>query len=93
MISPQFLLNYNWNSHEDGDETYSLNNAFLNSGIINLAKQSEQEPGSVTSTSLQLTEETVENRKVLSDWTTKKTTKAKVSVKKCHLLNEIYIVV
>jgi len=93
MISPQFLLNYNWNSHEDGDETYSLNNAFLNSGIINLAKQSEQEPSSVTSTSLELTEETVENRKVLSDWTTKKTTEAKVSVKKCHLLNEIYIVV
>lgn len=47
------------------------------SGIINLAKQSEQEPSSVTSTSLELTEETVENRKVLSDWTTKKTTKAK----------------
>uniref|UniRef100_A0A8C9F186 NCK associated protein 5 n=1 Tax=Pavo cristatus TaxID=9049 RepID=A0A8C9F186_PAVCR len=47
------------------------------SGIINLAKQSEQEPSSVTSTSLELTEETVENRKVLSDWTTKKTTKTK----------------
>ncbi|XP_010712363.1 nck-associated protein 5-like isoform X1 [Meleagris gallopavo] len=47
------------------------------SGIINLAKQSEQEPSSVTSTSLELTEETVENRKALSDWTTKKTTKTK----------------
>ncbi|XP_032301804.1 nck-associated protein 5 isoform X4 [Coturnix japonica] len=47
------------------------------SGIINLAKQSEQEPSSVTSTSLELTEETVENRKVLSDWSTKKTTKTK----------------
>ncbi|XP_042733760.1 nck-associated protein 5 isoform X1 [Lagopus leucura] len=47
------------------------------SGIINLAKQSEREPSSVTSTSLELTEETVENRKALSDWTTKKTTKAK----------------
>ncbi|XP_010712364.1 nck-associated protein 5-like isoform X2 [Meleagris gallopavo] len=46
-------------------------------GIINLAKQSEQEPSSVTSTSLELTEETVENRKALSDWTTKKTTKTK----------------
>ncbi|NXJ11332.1 NCKP5 protein, partial [Odontophorus gujanensis] len=45
------------------------------SGIINLAKQREQEPSSVTSTSLELTEETVENRKVISDWTTKKTTK------------------
>ncbi|XP_048809701.1 nck-associated protein 5 isoform X3 [Lagopus muta] len=47
------------------------------SGIINLAKQSEREPSSVTSTSLELTEETVENRKALSDWTTKKTTKTK----------------
>ncbi|NXI72864.1 NCKP5 protein, partial [Anseranas semipalmata] len=47
------------------------------SGIINLAKQSEREPSSVTSASLQLTEETVENRKVLPDWTTKKTTKTK----------------
>ncbi|XP_047935553.2 nck-associated protein 5 isoform X3 [Anser cygnoides] len=47
------------------------------SGIINLAKQSEQEPSSVTSASLQLTEETVENRKVLPGWTTKKTTKTK----------------
>lgn len=93
MISTQFLLTYNWSTHEDGDEIYSLNNAFLNSGIINLAKQSEQEPSSVTSTSLELTEETVENRKALSDWTTKKTTKTKVSVKKRHLLNEICIVV
>ncbi|XP_052532162.1 nck-associated protein 5 isoform X2 [Tympanuchus pallidicinctus] len=47
------------------------------SGIINLAKQSEREPSSVTSTTLELTEETVENRKALSDWTTKKTTKTK----------------
>ncbi|KFQ83038.1 Nck-associated protein 5, partial [Phoenicopterus ruber ruber] len=47
------------------------------SGIINLAKQSEQEPSSVTSASLEHTEETVENRKVLPEWTTKKTTKTK----------------
>ncbi|NXK31688.1 NCKP5 protein, partial [Piprites chloris] len=47
------------------------------SGIINLAKPSEQEPSSLTSASLEHTEETVENRKVLPEWTTKKTTKAK----------------
>ncbi|XP_074948991.1 nck-associated protein 5 isoform X1 [Phalacrocorax aristotelis] len=47
------------------------------SGIINLAKQSEQEPSSVTSASLERTEETVEKRKVLPEWTTKKTTKTK----------------
>ncbi|XP_030341680.1 nck-associated protein 5 isoform X3 [Strigops habroptila] len=47
------------------------------SGIINLAKQSEQEPSSMTSASLKHTEETVENRKVLPEWTTKKTTKTK----------------
>ncbi|KGL88641.1 Nck-associated protein 5, partial [Charadrius vociferus] len=47
------------------------------SGVINLAKQSEQEPSSVTSVSLEHTEETVENRKVLPEWTTKKTTKTK----------------
>ncbi|NXN57489.1 NCKP5 protein, partial [Rynchops niger] len=47
------------------------------SGIINLAKQSEQEPSSVTSASLEHTEETVENRTVLPEWTTKKTTKTK----------------
>lgn len=78
MISSHFLPNYNWNSQEDADETYSLNNVSLNSGIINLAKQSEQEPSSVTSASLQLTEETVENRKVLPGWTTKKTAKTQV---------------
>ncbi|KFW01795.1 Nck-associated protein 5, partial [Eurypyga helias] len=47
------------------------------SGIINLAKRSEQEPSSVTSDSLEHTAETVENRKVLPGWTTKKTTKTK----------------
>ncbi|NXH65387.1 NCKP5 protein, partial [Rhabdornis inornatus] len=47
------------------------------SGIINLAKQSEQEASSVTSASLEHTEETVENRKVLLEWTPKKTTKTK----------------
>ncbi|XP_033371936.1 nck-associated protein 5 isoform X2 [Parus major] len=47
------------------------------SGIINLAKQSEQEASSVTSASLEHTEETVENRKVLPQWTPKKTTKTK----------------
>ncbi|OPJ79766.1 nck-associated protein 5 isoform C [Patagioenas fasciata monilis] len=47
------------------------------SGIINLAKQSEQELSSVTSASLEHTEETVENRKLLPEWTTKKTTKTK----------------
>ncbi|XP_067995195.1 nck-associated protein 5 isoform X2 [Melanerpes formicivorus] len=47
------------------------------SGILNLAKQREQVPSSVTSASLEHTEETVENRKVLPEWTTKKTTKAK----------------
>ncbi|XP_068264185.1 nck-associated protein 5 [Nyctibius grandis] len=47
------------------------------SGIINLAKQSEQVPSSVTSVSLEHTEETVENRKVLPEWTTKKTAKTK----------------
>ncbi|NXD76966.1 NCKP5 protein, partial [Halcyon senegalensis] len=47
------------------------------SGIINLAKQSEQVPSSVTSASLEHTEETVEIRKVLPEWTTKKTTKTK----------------
>ncbi|KFP18000.1 Nck-associated protein 5, partial [Egretta garzetta] len=47
------------------------------SGIINLAKQSEQEPSSVISASLEHTEETVENRKVLPEWTTKKTSKTK----------------
>ncbi|KFW61381.1 Nck-associated protein 5, partial [Pygoscelis adeliae] len=47
------------------------------SGIINLAKQSEQEPSSVTSASLERTEGTVENRKVLPEWTAKKTTKTK----------------
>ncbi|XP_009950035.1 PREDICTED: nck-associated protein 5, partial [Leptosomus discolor] len=47
------------------------------SGIINLAKRSEQVPSSVTSASLEHTEETVENRKVLPEWTTKKTTKTK----------------
>ncbi|XP_075286900.1 nck-associated protein 5 isoform X1 [Opisthocomus hoazin] len=46
-------------------------------GIINLAKQSDKEPSSVTSASLEHTEETVENRKVLPEWTTKKTTKTK----------------
>ncbi|XP_028939503.1 nck-associated protein 5 [Antrostomus carolinensis] len=46
------------------------------SGIINLAKQSEQVPSSVTSASLEHTEETVENRKVLPEWT-KKTAKTK----------------
>ncbi|KFQ34024.1 Nck-associated protein 5, partial [Mesitornis unicolor] len=47
------------------------------SGIINLAKQSEQVLSSVTSASLEHTEETVENRKVLPAWTTKKTAKTK----------------
>ncbi|NXP12526.1 NCKP5 protein, partial [Thinocorus orbignyianus] len=47
------------------------------SGIINLAKQSGQEPSSVTSASLEHPEETVENRKVLPEWTTKKATKTK----------------
>ncbi|NWR77136.1 NCKP5 protein, partial [Centropus unirufus] len=47
------------------------------SGIINLAKQSEQVPSSVTSASLEHTEGTVENRKVLPDWTTKKADKTK----------------
>ncbi|NXH19939.1 NCKP5 protein, partial [Bucco capensis] len=47
------------------------------SGIINLAKQSEQVPSSVTSASLEHADETVENRKVLPEWTTKKTTKTK----------------
>ncbi|NXY40423.1 NCKP5 protein, partial [Ceuthmochares aereus] len=47
------------------------------SGIINLAKQSEQVPSSVTSASLEHTEGTVENRKVLPEWTTKKTAKTK----------------
>ncbi|KAM7049596.1 nck-associated protein 5 isoform 3-T7 [Acridotheres tristis] len=47
------------------------------SGIINLAKQSEQEASSVTSASLEHTEETVENRKVLPEWTPKKATKTK----------------
>ncbi|RMC18784.1 hypothetical protein DUI87_04680 [Hirundo rustica rustica] len=47
------------------------------SGIINLAKQSEQEASSVTSASLEHTEETVENRNVLPEWTPKKTTKTK----------------
>ncbi|XP_014105139.1 PREDICTED: nck-associated protein 5 [Pseudopodoces humilis] len=47
------------------------------SGIINLAKQSEQEASSVTSASLEHTEETVENRKVLPEWIPKKTTKTK----------------
>ncbi|KAM4777171.1 nck-associated protein 5 isoform 5-T10 [Cyanocitta cristata] len=47
------------------------------SGIINLAKQSEQEASSVTSASLEHTKETVENRKVLPEWTPKKTTKTK----------------
>ncbi|OWK60417.1 Nck-associated protein 5 [Lonchura striata] len=47
------------------------------SGIINLAKQSEQEASSVTSASLEHTEETAENRKVLPEWTPKKTTKPK----------------
>ncbi|KAM6260238.1 nck-associated protein 5 isoform 3-T4 [Spheniscus humboldti] len=46
-------------------------------GIINLAKQSEQEPSSVTSASLEHTEGIVENRKVLPEWTAKKTTKTK----------------
>ncbi|KAM4777170.1 nck-associated protein 5 isoform 4-T9 [Cyanocitta cristata] len=46
-------------------------------GIINLAKQSEQEASSVTSASLEHTKETVENRKVLPEWTPKKTTKTK----------------
>ncbi|KAI1237356.1 hypothetical protein IHE44_0014621, partial [Lamprotornis superbus] len=46
-------------------------------GIINLAKQSEQEASSVTSASLEHTEETVENRKVLPEWTPTKTTKTK----------------
>ncbi|KFO94641.1 Nck-associated protein 5, partial [Buceros rhinoceros silvestris] len=47
------------------------------SGIINLTKQSEQVPSSVTSASLEHTEETAENRKVLPEWTTKKTAKSK----------------
>uniref|UniRef100_A0A8C8B278 NCK associated protein 5 n=1 Tax=Otus sunia TaxID=257818 RepID=A0A8C8B278_9STRI len=47
------------------------------SGIINLAKQSEQVPSSVTSASLEHAEETVENRKVPPEWTTKKTIKTK----------------
>ncbi|NXX50792.1 NCKP5 protein, partial [Tricholaema leucomelas] len=47
------------------------------SGILNLAKQREQVPSSVTSASLEHTEETVENRKVLPGWTTKKTAKTK----------------
>ncbi|XP_051666192.1 nck-associated protein 5 isoform X1 [Manacus candei] len=47
------------------------------SGIINLVKESEQEPSSVTSASLEHTEETAENREVLPEWTIKKTTKAK----------------
>ncbi|NWT78215.1 NCKP5 protein, partial [Lanius ludovicianus] len=47
------------------------------SGIINLAKQSEQEATSVISASLEHTEETVENRQVLPEWTPKKTTKTK----------------
>ncbi|XP_072787809.1 nck-associated protein 5 isoform X5 [Taeniopygia guttata] len=47
------------------------------SGIINLAKQSDQEASSVTSASLEHTEETAENRKVLPEWTPKKTTKPK----------------
>ncbi|XP_071418849.1 nck-associated protein 5 isoform X2 [Pithys albifrons albifrons] len=46
-------------------------------GIINLAKQSDQEPSSITSASLEHTEETAEDRKVLPEWTTKKTPKAK----------------
>ncbi|KFV56975.1 Nck-associated protein 5, partial [Tyto alba] len=47
------------------------------SGIINLAKQSERVQSSVTSASLEHTAETVESRKVLSEWTPKKTTKTK----------------
>ncbi|NXI38868.1 NCKP5 protein, partial [Galbula dea] len=47
------------------------------SGIINLAKQSEQVPSSVASASLEHADETVENRKVLPEWTTKKTAKTK----------------
>ncbi|KAJ7407405.1 nck-associated protein 5 isoform X5 [Willisornis vidua] len=47
------------------------------SGIINLAKQSDQGPSSITSASLEHTEETAEDRKVLPEWTTKKTPKAK----------------
>ncbi|NXP54376.1 NCKP5 protein, partial [Heliornis fulica] len=47
------------------------------SGIINPAKQSEQVPSSVTSASLEHSGETVENRKVLPEWTSKKTTKIK----------------
>ncbi|KAM9550363.1 nck-associated protein 5 isoform 2-T2 [Guaruba guarouba] len=47
------------------------------SGIINLAKQSEQEPSSMTSASLKHMEETVEDKKVLPEWATKKTTKTK----------------
>ncbi|KAM9380670.1 nck-associated protein 5 [Phaethornis superciliosus] len=47
------------------------------SGIINLAKQSEQVPSSVTSASLEHTEEIAENRKVLPEWTTKRTAKTK----------------
>ncbi|KFQ23910.1 Nck-associated protein 5, partial [Merops nubicus] len=47
------------------------------SGIINLAKQSEEVTSSVTSASFEHTEETVENRKVLPEWTTKRTTKTK----------------
>uniref|UniRef100_A0A8C5JX30 NCK associated protein 5 n=1 Tax=Junco hyemalis TaxID=40217 RepID=A0A8C5JX30_JUNHY len=49
------------------------------SGIINLAKQSEQEASSVTSASLDHTEETVENTEVLPEWAPKKTTKPKDS--------------
>ncbi|KAM6333043.1 nck-associated protein 5 [Podargus strigoides] len=47
------------------------------SGKINLAKQSDQVPCSVTSASFERTEETLENRKVLPEWTTRKTTKTK----------------
>ncbi|NWU28057.1 NCKP5 protein, partial [Dyaphorophyia castanea] len=47
------------------------------SGTINLAKQSGEEASSVTSASFEHTEETVENRKVLPEWTPKKTTKTK----------------
>ncbi|XP_068805293.1 nck-associated protein 5 isoform X3 [Struthio camelus] len=47
------------------------------SGIVNFGKQNGQGPSSDTAASFEHYEETVETRKVLPDWTCKKTTKAK----------------
>ncbi|KYO18106.1 nck-associated protein 5 isoform C [Alligator mississippiensis] len=73
-------------SHSTSDPTMTAKNIRpfqsrlpkpASSGMINLTKQDGQEQSSVSSASLEQTEKPVETKKILPDWTSKKTTKSK----------------